>query len=81
MISFQVSGMTCGHCVNAVIRAAKSVDRRATVSVNLAAKRVEIASTAAGAPAFKAAIEDAGYGVRDADAGTASVASSGGCCS
>jgi copper chaperone len=61
MIPFEVNDMSCGHCVNAVTRAAKSVDGGATVEVNLGTKRVRIAHTRASAPQLAAALRDAGY--------------------
>jgi copper chaperone len=61
MITFEVKDMTCGHCVNAVTRAAKSVDAGATVEVNLGTKQVRIAHTQASAPQLAAALRDAGY--------------------
>jgi copper chaperone len=61
MITFEVKDMTCGHCVNAVTRAAKSVDPSATVEVDLERKRVRIAHTQASEPQLAAALRDAGY--------------------
>jgi len=61
MIAFEVNDMTCGRCVSAITRAVQAVDREATVQVDLATHRVEIATRAAGAAALSAAIEQAGY--------------------
>ncbi len=61
MKTFQVNHMTCGHCVNAVTRAVKGIDPTAYVSINLAAKRVEVDSKTADLRAIKAAITEAGY--------------------
>ncbi len=33
--SFQVQGMTCGHCERAVVHAVRTVDTDATVQVDL----------------------------------------------
>lgn len=63
MIAFEVNDMTCGHCAGAVTRAVKQVDAAAQVSVDLAAKRVGIQSSAA-ASALQTAIEEAGYSAR-----------------
>jgi len=60
MINFQVSDMTCGHCVGRVTRAVKDVDGAARVEVSLETKRVAIES-AHMADEFSAAIADAGY--------------------
>ena len=62
MIEFNVSGMTCGHCVAAVKRAVGELDAQAKVEVDLSSGRVTVASTAAVA-ALKAAIEEEGYTV------------------
>ena len=42
--TFIVTGMTCGHCENAVTRAVKQVDPQAEVSIDRAANRVEVQS-------------------------------------
>ena len=42
--TFTVTGMTCGHCENAVTRAVKHVDPQAEVSIDRAANRVEVQS-------------------------------------
>jgi copper chaperone len=62
MISFQVKGMSCGHCVKAVTEAVRSVDPAATVAVTLAQSRVDIDS-AADVARLRAAIIEAGYEV------------------
>lgn len=41
---FNVQGMTCGHCVKAVIRAVQEQDAKAQVEVDLAAKQVRVES-------------------------------------
>ncbi|NBQ87776.1 MAG: copper chaperone [Betaproteobacteria bacterium] len=60
--TFQVQGMTCGHCERAVTQAIKSVDPQAEVRIDRAAGRVEVQSQQ---PRDKlaAAIADEGYGV------------------
>ena len=60
MYSFQVSDMTCGHCVATVEKAVKSVDAAASVKIDLANIAVEIDS-AKPATRFAEAIEEAGY--------------------
>ena len=42
--TFQVQGMTCGHCAGAVTEAVKSVDPQAEVKVDLASGKVEVQS-------------------------------------
>ncbi|TWO71083.1 heavy-metal-associated domain-containing protein [Caenimonas sedimenti] len=60
--SFQVQGMTCGHCVRAVTQAVQSVDPAAEVKVDLASGQVQVQS--GGDPAAIArAIEEEGYQV------------------
>ncbi|HEY0818310.1 MAG TPA: heavy-metal-associated domain-containing protein [Rhizobacter sp.] len=61
MISFEVNDMTCGHCVSAVTRAVKAVDKAATVQINLAEKRVQVDTAKASAEALADAIREAGY--------------------
>ena len=61
MIAFEVKDMTCGHCVSTVTQAVKSVDKTASVRVDLATHRVEIEASGANAQALQAAIADAGY--------------------
>lgn len=63
MLDFQVEGMTCGHCEQAVTRAVTSVDPTAKVEVNRASGRVSV-STASDAQAIRQAIEDQGYSVK-----------------
>jgi copper chaperone len=60
--SFQVQGMSCGHCVGAVTQAVKSVDPQAEVKVDLASGRVEVDSQQDHA-AIARAIEEEGYKV------------------
>jgi copper chaperone len=60
MYSFQVSDMTCGHCVATVEKAVKSVDAAASVKIDLANIAVEIDS-AKPVARFAEAIEEAGY--------------------
>lgn len=60
MYNFQVSDMTCSHCVATVMKAVKSVDSEASVKIDLAHIAVDIESTAPVAR-FAEAIEEAGY--------------------
>lgn len=61
MISFQVSDMTCGHCVNTITKAMKTIDKDATVQIDLATHRVDIETGAVDAAGLAKVIEDAGY--------------------
>ena len=60
--TFQVQGMTCGHCAGAVAQAVKSVDPQAEVKVDLASGKVEVQSDQDRADLAKA-IEEEGYQV------------------
>lgn len=71
MMVLEVTGMTCGHCRDSVTRAVQGVDPQATVRVDLADGRVELATDRADPKAFIAAIEAAGYGARDVTLGVA----------
>ena len=46
MQDFRVDGMTCGHCERAVTEAVRGVDPSAAVTVDRAARRVSVSSTA-----------------------------------
>lgn len=59
---FQVSGMSCGHCVRAVTDAVRAIDSDAAVQVDLAHRTVVVRSDADRAR-LSAAIADAGYDV------------------
>jgi len=60
--SFQVQGMSCGHCANAVTQAVRSVDPQAEVKVDLPTGKVEVQSQQDHA-AIARAIEEEGYKV------------------
>jgi copper chaperone len=61
----KISGMTCMGCVGSVKRVLEAVNGVAKVEVSLeqGQARLEYDPAVAGAPQFKAAIEDAGYEV------------------
>ncbi len=60
--SFQVQGMTCGHCERAVVHAVRNVDTGATVQVDLPTGRVVVESDHP-REALAAAITEEGYTV------------------
>ncbi|HVZ42537.1 MAG TPA: cation transporter [Ramlibacter sp.] len=60
--TFQVQGMSCGHCVNAVTQAVRTVDPQAEVKVDLASGKVEVESDRDRA-AIAGAIQEEGYTV------------------
>ena len=60
--TYQVSGMTCGHCVEAVTREVSALDGVETVDVDLATGAVTVASNQPlAAEAVRAAVDEAGY--------------------
>lgn len=63
MLDFQVEGMTCGHCEQAVTRAVQSVDPNAKVAVDRSSGRVAVES-ASDAQTIRRAIEGEGYTVK-----------------
>lgn len=60
---FDVQGMTCGHCERAVTQAVRAADPDATVTIDRAAGRVEVANTRASRATLVAAIAEEGYTV------------------
>jgi copper chaperone len=60
--TFHVTGMTCGHCERAVKTAVQQVDPQAVVTIDRAANRVDIDSTA-NRLALAQAIKEEGYAV------------------
>lgn len=60
MYNFQVDDMTCGHCVETVEKAVKSVDGAAKVKIDLPTHNVEIESDEPAAR-FAEGIKEAGY--------------------
>jgi len=68
MQSFNVTGMTCGHCVRAVTEAVHAVDPGAVVQVDLDAGRVMVRDETAPASRIAQAITDEGYTAEPAEA-------------
>jgi copper chaperone len=60
--SFDVQGMTCGHCEKAVTQAVKSVDPQAKVSIDRPAGKVDV-QTSEPREAIARAIAEEGYQV------------------
>ncbi|MEI8168599.1 MAG: cation transporter [Rhodoferax sp.] len=60
--TFNVQGMTCGHCEKAVTRAVKQLDPQAEVKIDRSINWVEVASTQP-REALAKAIADEGYTV------------------
>lgn len=61
---YEVSGMTCGHCRQAVAEEVGAVAGVAGVEVDLASGRVTVRGEAIDDRAVAAAVEEAGYEVR-----------------
>ena len=59
-MEFRIDSMSCGHCVQAVTEAVRSVDPRAVVEVDLERHRVTVETTESRA-ALAAALSEAGY--------------------
>ena len=59
---FTVQGMTCGHCERAVTSAVQALDADASVRIDRASGRVDVASTVT-RTALAAAISEEGYTV------------------
>jgi copper chaperone len=59
---FQVSGMTCGHCEQAVMRALQQVDPQADVKIDRNSGRVEVQSQQPREALARAIVEE-GYTV------------------
>ena len=60
--TFNVQGMTCGHCEKAVTRALKQLDPQAEVKIDRVANKVEVDSGQT-RDALAKAIADEGYTV------------------
>ncbi len=60
--TFNVTGMTCGHCEKAVTRAIQQVDPQAEVKIDRSRNLVEVQSQQA-REALAKAIADEGYAV------------------
>ena len=60
--TFNVQGMTCGHCERSVANAIKQLDPQAEVRIDRPQNRVEVDSTAS-REKIAAAIREEGYAV------------------
>jgi copper ion binding protein len=61
-VTYQVSGMTCGHCVQAVSREVAALDGVDTVDVDLPTGAVRVTSEQPlDTEAVRAAVDEAGY--------------------
>lgn len=62
-ITLQVSGMSCGHCVNSVEKALYQLGAKGKVNLTEGSVFVEYEASSISVEAIKAAIEDQGYEV------------------
>lgn len=60
-IRFQVPGMTCGHCVNAVKTEVSGVPGVESVEVDLGTKFVVVTGFSLDLELVRAAVDEAGY--------------------
>jgi copper chaperone len=60
---YQVSGMTCGHCVASITEEVQEVSGVEDVSVDLETKLVTVSGTGVEDSAVRNAIVEAGYSV------------------
>jgi copper chaperone len=67
-VRFEVNGMTCGHCVSAVKKAASSVDGVTVESVEIGTVLISLDDTQATVGDVVDAIGDAGYEAAEAAA-------------
>jgi copper chaperone len=67
-VHFEVDGMTCGHCVSAVKKAASSVDGVTVESVEIGSVLISLDDTRATVGDVVDAIADAGYEAAEAAA-------------
>lgn len=62
--TYQVQGMSCGHCVSSVQSQVSTIDGVTAVDVDLATGQLTVTSdTPIAANAVRAAVEEAGYEV------------------
>lgn len=88
MVTFEISDMTCGHCISTITKAVRTLDRAASVQVDLTTHRVQIELTESNAQELSDVITEAGYtpvpvqstAVVAKPAKPAKPAKSGGCC-
>ncbi len=65
MITFEVEGVSCDHCVTAITEAIQRLDPTARVDVNIPDKTVAIHLTDVPALQLAEAITEAGYDVSE----------------
>jgi copper chaperone CopZ len=68
-ITLTISGMSCGHCLNAVNQALRAVQGIEVKSVQIGRAELRVPEEGDGEAQAKAAIENAGYQVEGTVAG------------
>ncbi|MEU0483734.1 copper ion binding protein [Streptosporangium sp. NPDC006013] len=63
VITYTVTGMTCGHCVSSVKEEVGEVSGVTAVDVDLETGRVDVSGDSPDDAAIRAAIKEAGYQV------------------
>ena len=59
--TYQVTGMTCGHCVQAVSSEVSAIDGVTDVQVDLESGRVDVTGENVTEDDVRAAVDEAGY--------------------
>ncbi len=59
--TYQVTGMTCGHCAQAVTAEVSAIDGVTDVQVDVASGNVEVTGEGVTEEAVRAAVDEAGY--------------------
>ena len=59
--TFQVTGMTCGHCAQAVTTEVSAIDGVTDVQVDVETGRVDVTGDGVTEEAVRAAVDEAGY--------------------
>ncbi|MBC7597176.1 MAG: heavy-metal-associated domain-containing protein [Kineosporiaceae bacterium] len=83
MVTFEVQGMTCGHCVRSITKAVHGMDPTARITSDLATDRLQVESTKSDSTKLGDLIRGAGYTpvqVEDGAVSTERQAPRGGCC-
>jgi copper chaperone CopZ len=62
--TYTVTGMTCGHCKNAVMEEVLQVPGVRAVDVDLELKQLTVAGETFDDAAIKAAVDEAGYALK-----------------
>ncbi|GLZ79723.1 heavy metal transport/detoxification protein [Actinorhabdospora filicis] len=60
-VTYQVNGMTCGHCEKAVTEEVGAIDGVGEVKVDLTSGHVTVTGEALDDAAVRAAVDEAGY--------------------